>query len=136
MTKDNSKDKEFWEESKKNIESGAKIVGEKSSEFASRFFKSMQKTSNKIIDASSEMANSISVLAHDYSEKYKKQLVIKKLTTIREELLEKLGLAVYIGIENKSNIDELIKTEEVVLILDEIHKIDKEIIDKSKKIEE
>ncbi len=89
-----------------NIEAGARIVGEKTTEIisdlagvtsqvAGTVFESFKKGVTDAYEAGSKMVGSFSDTAHDYVEKYNYHREVKKLIEEQNALYKNLGVFIY-----------------------------------------
>jgi hypothetical protein len=134
-------------EAAESLEGGAKAVAEKVSEVASAVtektselatpvFEKVKESASDIADMSKKVLDEISQSAQEYIEKYKHQVEMKKVGEQRKELIIKLGSMIYvrhkvqhIGPEN------LFAGSEIISIIKDIEKKDKEIIKMGKKMD-
>lgn len=140
---ENKKD-DFLTEAAKTIESGVDVAGEKISELADKtvetageLFKAVKKGLSSTYDASAKVIDDISNTAQDYIDKYKKNLEVNKLSEKRDELTKKLGTLFFaeFKVKKEDTVPSFFKKEEILNLIDEIEKLNKNIVKIGKKLE-
>jgi hypothetical protein len=134
----------FLTEAAENIEVGAEVVGEKvsqiaqkTSEVAGEVFEALKKRLSQTYDAGAEVVDEITQTAHEYAEKYKHNVEVKKLSEERDKLIARLGLTTFVKHKlKKAAPAKLLEEKEIPDLIKKIEKLDKEIMKISKELEE
>jgi hypothetical protein len=133
-------EKGFLMDAADNIETGAKIVGErttemvsdlakKSSKVAGAIFEKVKKGATDVYEAGSKIAENITETAQDYAEKYKHKLEIKKLIEIKNGLFTEAGSHIYKKYKSGNfSMEQLINEKSVVELFRAIKTKEIEII--------
>lgn len=130
------KQKEFWSESRENIEAGAKIVGEKTSEFTETLFNKLKEKSISAFKSGSKIVDGISHTAIEYTERYKDKGEIYRLSKEKKKIALELGMDVYLFYKDNSSSEiDPINEKVIVMSLDKLEKLDKQIIEIGRKLD-
>ena len=133
-------------ETAKKIESGAKVLGKKTSdvvekisdqttEIAGIAYGKLKKSVSDAYEASSKTMSDMSKKAAKYIKKYEDTIEMKKLNHDRNMKMQELGSHIFNQYKSKSlTITELLENEKAQTILTELGIINKEIIKLGKKI--
>lgn len=131
-----SLEKSSFIETVENIETGAKVVGEKASEIAGGIFQKVKKGVSAAFDAGSKIVEGIYKTSNEYIEIYKEKNEMKKLTSVRDDLLTKLGSMIYLErIVKKTALEKIFDEEHISDLFDEIERIDSDIINLGKELD-
>jgi hypothetical protein len=130
----------FWNETKENVNEGAKIVGNELSTIGKRFVKvtesllgKVQNKTNEMYKYGVEITNNSNEI-NDLADHVKDDLTLKKMHAQKKELAEKLGMDFYELVKNNKNKvpDNLQSNKELLALIKELKKTDKEILDHEK----
>jgi hypothetical protein len=145
--KENKEDTGFFVDAAENIETGAKVVREKTTEVASDIAEKTSEVTNTVIDKVKDVVSDavdigtktfdeVSDTAQNYINKYKNKLEMNKVSDERNKLTTKLGSIVYIRHKVRDvGPEHMFKDQEILTLIKDIEKKDKEIIKIGKKIE-
>ena len=134
--KNRSLEKSLLIETVENIETGAKVVGEKASEIAGGIFDTVKKSVSTAFDVSSKFVAGIYKTAGEYTEIYKEKAEMKKLNEKKNYLLTKLGSTIYIEkVEKKISTEKIFDDSDLNALLKKIEKIDTDIINLGKDLD-
>lgn len=140
ITSNNTEEKSFLVDTAETIETGAKIVGEKTTEIASdlaqktaqvarTIFNKVKKDLTEVYEAGSKVVAGATEVAQDYTEKYKNKVEVKELIKERQALYIELGSVIYE--KNKSggaSFTQLFKEKDVKELLRTIKTKENEIV--------
>ena len=133
-------DTSFISEAAGNIEAGAKVVGEKASDVATKIadkssklagdiFEKIKKGVSDAYDVSAKAVDELGKTAQGYLDKYESTMEMRKLSDRRKKVATKLGERVYTQYKlKKKTPTQLLQTDEVKASIAEITKLDKEIV--------
>jgi hypothetical protein len=131
-------------EAAKNIEDGIELAGEKfseiaekTSEAASELYKVLKNKISSTYESGAKIVDDINKTAQNYIEKYKQNAEIKRLTDDREQLTQRLGAEYFSKIKTAKDKDpiSILKDDVFQELINEIEKLEKEIIKIGKKLE-
>lgn len=114
-----------------NVEQGAKLVSDKTSET----YEKVRKGAAEAIDTSSHVVTDLYYSASEYTDQFKDKIEMKKLNSEKEELFADLGKHFYrkYKIENES-ITKLSRNKKFTSLLKSIQQLDKEIVELGKNL--
>ena len=122
-------DKGILVEAAENIEEGAKIVGEKTSEIASETYDKVKKGAVDVFDTSSKVASDLYQAASDYAELFRDKIEMQKLKSERDRLSRDLGKYFYLRYRVEGlSFRELSAKKDFKTLIKDIEKVDKEAI--------
>lgn len=129
------KKKSFFTELIENVEHGAKLVGEKTSEIASETIDKVKKGAAEAIETSSQVVTELYSSASEYTEQFKDKIEMKKLNNKRNELEADLGRFFYKKYKiDKLNFSKFSKTKEFNSLLKNIESLDAEVVELGKQL--
>lgn len=148
ITSNNTEEKSFLVNTAENIETGAKIVGEKTTEIASdlaqktsqaagTIFEKVKKGLTEVYEAGSKVVVGATEAAQDYTEKYKHKVEVKELIKEQHALYIELGSVIYE--KNKSGempFTQLFKEKDVKKLLQTIKTKENEIVKLGQELDE
>ena len=135
--KSDIKDKDFWTETKENINEGAKIfskeakqIGKKIASYSDVLFGKIKDNTKDVIKYGLDLTNEGVHRAQELAEDLKDDFEVRKLNTKKKEVSTQLGMKFYLAIKNNKNEipADLLKDKEVLSLLKEIEEVDKEIL--------
>lgn len=134
-SKNDSKKKSFFTELLENVEQGAKIVSEKTSEIASETFEKVKKSASDAIDTSSHVVTELYYSASEYTDQFKDKIEMNKLNSRKQELFSELGQHFYkkYKIENIT-FSKFSRTRNFTSLLKKIQQLDEEIVELGKNL--
>lgn len=130
----------FWEETKENINEGAKVVGEEARELGEKISTYSEEIFGKIKERTSEMLQSGKELtqeavnrAQELAEKYRDQAEVRKLNEEKKIVAAQLGMNFYLILKNNDNKvpDTLLRRKAIRTTLKEMEALDQQILDLS-----
>jgi hypothetical protein len=123
---------------KTESDSEAKIsqVAGKTSEMAGDVLDVLKKGLSQAYEAGVKVVDEITQTAHEYAEKYKHNMEVKNLTKKRDKFSAELGLITF-NKYSKLNMafERILEEKEVVGLIEEIEKIEREIVKVGKELE-
>ena len=133
----------YSSEAAENIDSGAEVVEEgisqvakKTAEVAGNVFDTIKKGFSRAYKLGTEVVDEITQTAHEYTEKYKHNMEVKKLTDERDKLIAQLGLTTFVKYKMKeSTPQKLLEEKEILDLIRETEKLDRKIVKIGKKLE-
>jgi hypothetical protein len=133
----------FLTEAAENIEAGAEVVGEKVSQIAQKtaevageVFEAVKKGFSTAYDTGAKVVDEITHTAHEYAEKYKHNVEVKRLSEERDRLIAGLGLITFVKHKiKKAAPRKLLEEKEILDLIKEIEKLDREIVKIGKELE-
>jgi hypothetical protein len=140
MTKEKNKEQGFWEDTKENINEGARVVGEEARDFGEKISSYSEEIFGKIKEATSEMLQSGREMTRDavnkaqeIAEKYRDQTEIRKLNEEKKRVAAQLGMSFYLILKNNDNKvpDTLLRRKAIKTTLKEMEELDQQILDLS-----
>jgi hypothetical protein len=122
--------KSFLAELIENVEHGAKIVSEKTTEIATETFEKVKKGAVDAIDTSSHVVNELYYSASEYTDQFKDKIEMKKLNNSKQQLFAELGQFFYkkYKIENIT-FSKFSRSRNFTSILKNIQQLDEEIVE-------
>lgn len=130
----------FWNETKENVNEGAKIVSRELRTIGKRFVTvtesllgAVQDKTNEMYKYGVEITNNGNEII-DIEDHIKNDVTLKKLHTQKKEIAEKLGLNLYKLVkDNKNKVPENLQSnKELLSLIKDLRKADKEISDHEK----
>lgn len=114
-----------------NVEQGAKLVSDKTSET----FEKVKKGAAEAIDTSSHVVTELYYSASEYTDQFKDKIEMKKLNSAKDELFADLGKHFYrkYKIENVT-FTKLYRTKKFTSLLKSIQQLDEEIVELGKNL--
>jgi hypothetical protein len=134
-------------EAAENIEEGVKIVGEKvsevaatiadkTSELAGPVIEQVRESVSDITDLGKKAVDEVTRTAQNYIETYKNKVEMNKIGEKRKQLVIKLGSIIYVRYKIRNiGPEKLFKHQEILRLIKDIEKIDKEIITLGKEMD-
>lgn len=123
------KNKSFFTDLLENVEYGAKIVGEKTSNLATETYEKVKKGAIEAIDTSSQVVGDLYYSASDYTEQFKDKIEMKKLNSVKEDYFADLGRIFYKKYKiEKMAFSKFSKTKDFTSIMKNIEELDQEIV--------
>ena len=118
--------KSFLSDLLENVEQGAKLVSEKTSET----YEKVKKGAAEAIDTSSHVVTELYYSASEYTDQFKDKIEMKKLNSVKEELFADLGKHFYkkYKIENIT-FSKFSRTKKFTSLLKSIQQLDEEIVE-------
>jgi hypothetical protein len=142
-TKDENKNKNeqgFWDDTKDNINEGARVVGEEARDLGEKISSYSEEIFGKIKDRTSELFQSGKDLTQDavnkaqeMAEKYRDQTEIRKLNEEKKKVAAQLGMSFYLILKNNDNKvpDTILRRKAIRTTLKEMEELDQQILDLS-----
>ena len=123
--------KSFLADLLENVEQGAKLVTEKTTET----YEKVKKGAAEAIDTSSQVVTDLYYSASEYTDQFKDKIEMKKLNSTKEQLFAELGKHFYrkYKIENVT-FTKLSRTKKFSSLLKSIQQIDQEIVELGNKL--
>lgn len=144
MTTKNQKEKKnepgFWDDTKENINEGARAVGEEARDLGEKISSYSEEIFGKIKDRTSEVFKSGKELTQDavnkaqeMAEKYRDQTEIRKLNEEKKKVAAQLGMSFYLILKNNDNKvpDTILRRKAIKTTLKEMEELDKQILELS-----
>jgi len=117
--------KSFLADLLENVEQGAKLVTEKTSET----YEKVKKGAAEAIDTSSHVVNELYYSASEYTDQFKDKIEMKKLNSVKEELFADLGKYFYRKYKiEKITFTKLSRTKKFTSLVKSIQQLDEEIV--------
>lgn len=140
-----AQDKGFLVDAAENIETGAKIVSEKTAEVASDITEKTTEIAGSVMDkikkgaseayqTGAKLAEGIGATAQNYSEKYKNNQQFRKLSEQQNVLFRQLGAEVAGSALDDPDFKKKLKENTVKSLISEIESLDKHIAQAGKKL--
>jgi hypothetical protein len=138
MTAKKDKKNEFWEDTKGNINEGARIVGEEAKDLGERISAYSEKIFGTIKEKTSEVFESGKTLtvdavnrAQELAEKYRDHGEIRKLNEEKKKVAAQLGMSFYLMVKDNDNKvpSTLLRRKAVKSTMQEMEDLDKQILD-------
>ncbi len=130
----------FWDETKDNINEGAKAVGDEARELGEKISAYSETIFGKIKDSTSDLLQSGKELTQDavnraqeLAEKYRDRTEIKKLNEEKKKVAAQLGMNFYLILKNNDNKvpNTLLRRKAIKTTLQEMQELDQKILDLS-----
>lgn len=146
-TPDKSNDKSFLVDAAENIDAGAKIVRDRTAEFASDFaekasgfkdtlFHRVKKGVSEAYEAGSKAIEELTETAQDYAEKYKHKIEITKLKAKQDKQYTKLGSIIYEKYKVAGmTADKLFKEQDIKELINDIEDMAEQIVEQGKALD-
>lgn len=144
MTTKNQKEKKnepgFWDDTKENINEGARAVGEEARDLGEKISSYSEEIFGKIKDRTSEVFKSGKELTQDavnkaqeMAEKYRDQTEVRKLNEEKKKVAAQLGMSFYLILKNNDNKvpDTILRRKAIKTTLKEMEELDKQILELS-----
>ena len=132
------KDSGFWDDTKDNINEGARIVGEEAKDLGERISSYSEEVFGKVKEWTTEMFESGKELTRDavnraqeLAEKYRDQNEIRKLNDEKKKVAAQLGMNFYLMLKNNDNKvpPTILRRKAIKSTLKEMEEIDQQILD-------
>lgn len=132
----------FWEDTKENINEGAKIVGDEAKEISEKVASYSEVVFGKIVDYTEELLSSGADLtkeavnkAQEYAETFRDRREIKKLNDEKKQLASQLGMSFYLEVKNNDNKvpPTILRRKAFRSVIKNLEELDKQILDISEK---
>ena len=144
MTTKNEKEKKnepgFWDDTKENINEGAKIVGdeardlgEKISSYSEEIFGKIKERTSEVFQSGKELTREAVNKAQEIAEKYRDQTEVRKLNEEKKKVAAQLGMSFYLILKNNDNKvpDTLLRRKAIKTTLKEMEELDQQILELS-----
>ncbi|MEX0982961.1 MAG: hypothetical protein WDZ47_12840 [Bacteroidales bacterium] len=144
MTTKNEKEKKnepgFWDDTKENINEGAKIVGdeardlgEKISSYSEEIFGKIKEHTSEVFQSGKELTRDAVNKAQEMAEKYRDQTEVRKLNEEKKKVAAQLGMSFYLILKNNDNKvpDTLLRRKAIKTTLKEMEELDQQILELS-----
>lgn len=127
----------FWDDAIENVSEGAKIVGDEAREFGKKIASYSEVLFGKIKDNTQEafkygldLTQDGVHRAQELAERLRDDFEIRKQNNLKKDVAAQLGINFYLEIKNNDNKvpDNLMKKKNIISLLKELEKIDKEIL--------
>lgn len=127
----------FWNETRENINEGAKVVGEEARDIGEKIYAYSELIFGKIKERTGEMLQSGKDLtmeavnkAQEVAEKYRDQYEIKKLNDAKKKVAAQLGMNFYLILKNNDNKvpETILRRKAIKTTLNEMQEIDRQIL--------
>lgn len=138
MTAKTDKKNEFWEDTKGNINEGARIVGEEAKDLGERISAYSEKIFGSIKIKSSELFESGKTLtldavnrAQELAEKYRDQSEIRKLNEEKKKVAAQLGMSFYLMVKDNDNKvpSTILRRKVIKSTMQEMEEIDRKVLE-------
>lgn len=127
----------FITETVGNIEEGAKIFGEKAGEIAGALLGKLRKGASEAYKTGAKVVDEVSQTAHDYSEKYKTEMEMKKLRGQKDNLTARLGAEIFKHFKAKGTVrDTFFQEKEISDLVEGVEKLERKIVKLGKKLDQ
>ncbi len=144
MTTKNEKEKKndpkFWNDTKENINEGAKIVGdeardlgEKISSYSEEVFGKIKERTTEVFQSGKELTRDAVNKAQEMAEKYRDQSEVRKLNEEKKKVAAQLGMSFYLILKNNDNKvpDTILRRKAIKTTLKEMEELDQQILELS-----
>ncbi len=144
MTTKNEKEKKnesgFWDDTKDNINEGAKIVGdeardlgEKISSYSEEIFGKIKVRTSEVFQSGKELTQDAVNKAQEMAEKYRDQAEVRKLNEEKKKVAAQLGMSFYLILKNNDNKvpDTILRRKAIKTTLKEMEELDQQILELS-----
>jgi cell fate (sporulation/competence/biofilm development) regulator YlbF (YheA/YmcA/DUF963 family) len=130
----------FWDETKDNINEGAKAVGdearelgEKISAYSETIFGKIKENTNDLLQSGKELTQDAVNRAQELAEKYRDRTEIKKLNEEKKKVAAQLGMSFYLILKNNDNKvpNTILRRKAIKTTLQEMEELDQKILDLS-----
>ena len=129
MEKNNENNKDFLDESKENIVTGAKVFAETASDIFNRFLEGVKETAELAYDKGTEAVETVTLTAQGYVERYRDRNEMSNLKKLRDEVATQLGNMCYMEYNGRYRIrQEFQKTAEFRDLMKQMKELDRQII--------
>jgi hypothetical protein len=130
------KEKGFLGEVAENIGEGAKMVGEKATEFTDIVVDKLKKGLSHAYEAGAKVVDELSQSAQEYAEKYKAESEIKKLNGEKDRLMTQLGQSIFKHhLAGGRFAESFFNKTEIIDQFNQIATLDKKIIETGKQLD-
>lgn len=135
--KENKNEQGFWDDTKNNINEGARVVGGEARDLGEKISSYSEEIFGKIKDRTSEMFQSGKELTQDavnraqeMAEKYRDQTEIRKLNEEKKKVAAQLGMSFYLIVKNNDNKvpDTILRRKAIKTTLKEMEELDQQIL--------
>lgn len=139
-TEEKAKEKDFWDDAKANISESAKNIGEevkylgkKMASYSETIFGKIKDNTKEVIKYGLDLTKDGVHQAQEMAENLKDDIEIRKFNTKKKEVSAQMGMKFYLEIKNNNNQipENLMQDNEVISLLKELEKLDKEILKRS-----
>lgn len=136
----NKNEQGFWDDTKNNINEGARVVGGEARDLGEKISSYSEEVFGKIKDRTSEMFQSGKELTQDavnraqeMAEKYRDQTEVRKLNEEKKKVAAQLGMSFYLILKNNDNKvpDTILRRKAIKTTLKEMEELDQQILDLS-----
>ena len=144
MTTKNEKEKKndpkFWNDTKDNINEGAKIVGdeardlgEKISSYSEEIFGKIKERTSEVFQSGKNLTQDAVNKAQEMAEKYRDQTEVRKLNEEKKKVAAQLGMSFYLILKNNDNKvpDTILRRKAIKTTLKEMEELDQQILELS-----
>lgn len=130
----------FWDETKDNINEGAKAVGdearelgEKISAYSETIFGKIKESTSDLLQSGKDLTQDAVNRAQELAEKYRDRTEIKKLNEEKKKVAAQLGMNFYLILKNNDNKvpNTLLRRKAIKTTLQEMQELDQKILDLS-----
>jgi cell fate (sporulation/competence/biofilm development) regulator YlbF (YheA/YmcA/DUF963 family) len=130
----------FWDETKDNINEGAKAVGdearelgEKISAYSETIFGKIKESTSDLLQSGKELTQDAVNRAQELAEKYRDRTEIKKLNEEKKKVAAQLGMSFYLILKNNDNKvpNTILRRKAIKTTLQEMEELDQKILDLS-----
>ncbi len=132
-----TKEKSFFAGFLENVEQGAKLVKERTTELATETYEVVKKGATDAYDVSSQLVTELYGSASNYAEQFKERIEMKNLNAKRDKLTSELGNYFYKNYKIDGNaFSKFSKSKGFNALLKNIEKVDSEVVEVGKKLSE
>ncbi len=138
--KNTTQESNFWEDTKENINEGAKAIGdearglgEKISSYSEIIFGKIKDRTSEVVKSGMELTRDAVNKAQEQAETYRDRYEIRKLNEEKKRVASQLGMNFYLTLKNNENKipETYLRRKEPKSLLKEMEDLDKQILERS-----
>lgn len=130
----------FWDDTKENINEGARVIGEEARDIGERIssyseiiFGKIKEKTEEVFQSGKDLTEDAVNRAQEVAEKYRDRSEIRKLNEEKKKVASQLGMSFYLILKNNDNKvpETILRRKAIKTTLHEMEELDRKILDLS-----